>query len=274
MGLMSDELYQAIRQGKPVYPVLEMDIGGVTKRYASARNPIRAPTLGMYDGKILSWSATTRGGSPSGNSLQSLNATVEIEDSSGDIDAIATGEFARSIAGSAVRGKRVSPAVDASAYFTFYVGVIKDYRRGRNKVYSFDISTRDEALKGRIKTPPLSKWDFPNAEDKDRDIPTPLVFGEHDSSTVGGPVGGMVPCIRIGNVDSVLTYLVMHGLGDGVTEGFVNGVSDGSIANNTLLINGRHYHTIDSFGSPPAVGDTVTVDIDGITDIDARQISL
>jgi 8-oxo-dGTP pyrophosphatase MutT (NUDIX family) len=156
--------------------------------------------------------------------------------------------------------------VSTASYFTFYTGVIKDYRKSGPLQYAFDLTTLDEPLNGRIKTPTLSKWDFPNAEDKDRDIPIPLVLGEHDSTTVGGPVGGMIPCIRIGTTGGEITYLVSHGRVESITDVFVDGVSDGSAAANFVLVNGRRYQTINSFTSPPAVGAVVTTDCKGITD--------
>ena len=264
MGLMSPELFNAIQRGDPVYPILELDIGNTTLRYGAA--PVDVDTLGMYEEKLLSWSAATSGASLTGLSLQGLNAAVEIDDQQRELDRIVTGESGRSIAGGSARAKLVSPVVAAASYFTFYAGVIKDYRKSGPKRYAVNLTTLDEPLNGRIKTPTLSKWDFPNAEDKDRDIPVPLVFGEHDAALVGGPVGGMIPCVRIGDAAGDLSYLVGHGRCDEVPAIYVDGVADGGAARDKHVINGRQYEIVGSFTSPPAVGAVVTVDCDGITD--------
>lgn len=264
MGLMTIELFDAIQEGKPVYAILELDIGGTTKRYGSAA--VDVDSLGMYEERVLSWSPITRGASLTGTSLQALNATVEVEDEARDLDKVVTGEFSRTVAGSAARGKLVSPAVAVESYFTFYSGVIKDYRKSGPLRYSFELTTLDEPLNGRIKTPTLSKWDFPNAEDVDRDIPVPLVFGEHDSSTVGGPVGGMIPCIRLGTISSNLTYLITHGVGDGIVQAYKDGVAEGAEVSAVYSVNGRSYHTVHGFGVDPTTSEKVTVDFQGITD--------
>lgn len=264
MGLMTAELFNAIQNGAPVYPILELDIGGTTKRYGAAA--VDVDSLGMYEERVLSWSPITRGASLTGASLQALNAVVEIEDMGRDLDQVVTGEFSRTVAGSAARGKLVSPAVSTASYFTFYSGVVKDYRKSGPLRYSFDLTTLDEPLNGRIKTPTLSKWDFPLAEDADRDIPVPLIFGEHDSTTVGGPTGGLIPCIRIGTIGGSLTYLIQHGMGRSLDQVFVG--DDARTGNGTFyFVNGRRYSVVDTIsGVAPTVSESVTVDVSGITD--------
>jgi hypothetical protein len=267
MGLMTQAMVDALVAGKTRVCIMEWTFAGTTYRYSKDGvaideypYPPRVASFGGLGGTLLALLA--------GRHLVDDTRHVTLQEKNGDITQLIAGENAEQVIGSSVVLKLIAEDVDSSDWYTFYTGDVFDY--GRDGPGRWTLSLQPpyaDQLKGRIKTPLIAPYDFPNADDTAKNKPVPLLWGEHDSTSTGRT--GLLPTLSVDTTKS--HYLVALGQLKTTAATFnvwENGVLQTEGVGNDYVLGavqsgGRYYRVINING---AATEPVTCDMEGMTD--------
>jgi hypothetical protein len=243
---------------------MEWTFAGTTYRYSKDGvatddypYPKRVASFGGPRGTLLALLA--------GRHLVDDSRNVTLQEKGGDITQLIAGENAEQVVGSSVLLKLIAEGVDSSDWYTFYTGEVYDY--GRDGPGRWTLSLQPpyaDQLRGRIKTPMIAPFDFPNADDTAENKAVPLLWGEHDSTGTGR--AGLLPTLSVDTTG--YKYLVSLGRIQSASgyDVWANGALQTVTTHYTIgNINsgGRVYRVIDFIASPT---EPITCDMEGMTD--------
>ncbi len=266
MGLMTQAMIDALKAGKKRACIMEWTFAGTTYRYsrdgvATDEYPYipRVASFGGPGGTLLALLA--------GRKLADDTRHVTLQEKDGDITRLIAGENSEEVIGSAVVLKLIAEGVSSADWHTWYTGEVFDY--GRDGPGRWTLSLQPpyaDQLKGRIKTPMVAPYDFPDADDTAENKAVPLLFGEHDSTGTGR--AGLLPTLSVDTVG----YRYLVSLGRLQSAGGTFDVwKDGSLQTvsthytiTQLNAGGRSYRVIDFIAGPP--DEPITCDMEGMTD--------
>jgi len=265
MGLMSQALIDALIAGKTRACIMEWTMAGTTRRYS--KDGIAAPSY-PYPQSVLSF------GGESGNVLSLLSGRnladdtrhVTLFEQNGDITKIIFGEDAEKVVGSSVVLKLMAEDVDEENWFTWYTGEVADYGRDGPGRWTLTLQPPyADQLSSRIKTPILTPYDFPDADDAVKNKSCPLIWGIHDSLNTGRD--GLLTALSVDTVNDY--FLPSHGRTQAAGSTY-NVWDDGTLKTVTThytienITRGGRVYTVIAFLSTPT--GPVTFDIEGMTD--------
>ena len=267
MGLLTSTMRDAIKDGRAFF-VFEMDIDGTTYRYG--RHHTKSASLGFYESRVEHFGDIPREVQLRPGGLTESSVTVTLSDKDGAIASIVEGPAARMIYRSDARLKLVAEDVSADNFWTAYPGVIKKYPMSESYKWKFTVALDIRELRGLLKLPVISDYDFPNAGENAKGKYANAVYGTHEDS---GVTTGCVTCPLVDTVND--KYLPSFGWIDDVTKIYSDGSSlvaspvfSATGANDWTYetINGRRYTLLTLSGEGLSGTEVITANCNGLTD--------
>jgi hypothetical protein len=196
-----------------------------------------------------------------GDRIQNIQSSVIIEDKDKELDKLVNGQYARQLRGADARIRIVAPNLDPTAFHLRFAGQLVDYGKIECGVYKFQLGTKAPELDAFLSVPIITKASWPNADGDALGKRTPLVYGIHDSASLGSR--GMLPTYYVDTTN--YWYLVSHQFIKSIDNVYVDNVVQASgWSRIERFIEGQRY-TLVNFTTDQ--GDAViTVDATGSTD--------
>lgn len=258
MGVLHPDMKTAMKEGK-AFAVFEFDDpGGTTHRYAGSW--VASDSLGQYKGMIPQggFGPSPRSVPLRGDRLEPISGHVTIIDNDGAINALVTSQYARQLRGMSARIKIVASGLPAEAFYTRFSGQVVNYNKVGHGKYKFDLGPKLKELEGYIKVPIITTAIWENAHEDSKGNPTPVVYGVHNSASLGSR--GMLPTQYVDTVN--YRYLVSHQYIEEITNVYVDHIVQGSGWTTLRTTRDGHRYTLVEFTSDQ--GDAViTVDAKG-----------
>lgn len=261
MPVVNPDLKTVLAAGD-AFGVFEFDDpGGTTHKYAGGW--ISSAELGNYKGFIPKggWGSSPRIIPLRGDRIQNISTNVTIDDKDKALDKLVNGQYARQIRGADARIRIVSPNIDPTAYHLRFSGQLVDYGKIGKGKYRFQLGTKAPELDAFLSVPIITKASWPDADGEALGNRTPLVYGIHDSASLGSR--GMLPTYYVDTTN--FRYLVSHQYIKSIDNVYVDNVVQASgWSEINLFIEGQRY-TLVEFTTDQ--GDAViTVDATGATE--------
>jgi hypothetical protein len=249
------------KRSPAVYPVLEMDLPGGTKRYAEQELSFRS--AGQYQGKILSWSDITKSIAVTTNDLTRKEVSVTIDDADQEFAKLVSGGSGHQVENSVSRVKLV---MDVGVTHTRFAGRLFSYRQGEPRRWELTFYPDDVPLENKFPILYLTENDWPAIHDSAAGEVAPIVYGKH--SSVGHSDAGMVPTFYVDTRNRY--YFVSTGRIKAIDQVYRAGVPlDPGVGVLTyLLIRGKHVSVIEftsDQGDPKEF--PITCDVQGIENV-------
>lgn len=234
------------------------DPGSTTHKYAG--NWVSSSALGKYKGYIQAggFGPSPRSIPLRGDRLEPISSHVTIIDRDGVINDLVTGQYARQIRGLDARYRIVAPGIGTDAYYLRFAGQIVEYEKSGHNKYRFELGPKLEELEGLLKVPVVTKALWPDADGNAIGKPAPLVYGVHNSASLGSR--GMLPTLYVDTTN--FYYLVAHQYIEDITNVYVDNVVQASGWTKLYLEREGQRYTLIDFSSDQGNA-TITVDAEG-----------
>lgn len=243
MGLLSAAMLAELQKGRPeVFPLFSFTVGATTYRYADVGGMVAS--TGLYESKVLSWGAITRGVTLRQNAVEFASLQLTIDDTDQAFTRLVEGSARHSVRGAACTLTLASPNVSSVDWFTGYTGRIDSYAQQGALSWLITASPNDLPLQREsVPKKKIDTSDWPNAALAARGLDVPILYGTISSANVGN--NGAVACPYVDQ--SGFRYLVCAGRAKAVTGVYKDGalVASSGYSITYPLVNGRRYTLID-----------------------------
>ncbi|MHA2337485.1 MAG: hypothetical protein ACXACX_09285 [Candidatus Hodarchaeales archaeon] len=262
MGLMSYAMIEALKAGKNSAYILEWTLADIVYRFSKDGShtddypyPKRVITYGGPVGALVQLLA--------GRGITDYTRNIILDDGDGDITRIVLGENAEQIVGSSMTIKRLAEDVNEDSWYTSYTGNVFDYGKDGSKWVFICQPPQADRLNGRIRTPLIALYDFPDAEADSINEESPIIIGKNNSTGLGQR--GMLPTHYVDTTNYL--FLASHGTlpsGDyAVWDDETLQTETTDYTWETVLRSGRRYQIINMVAEPSG---EIKFDAKGITD--------
>lgn len=256
MGLLASAMLTEISKESPeIYCVLEVSFPDVTRRYAETG--VASVSQGLYKGRVLRWDTLPLGVEPRTCGLETVDFSVDIEDTDRDFSNLVIGLSGHLVRGSAFTLKLASPNVAQASWFTLFAGVLYDFEQPSANVWTLRFRPNDIALERPYpKVGAIGLTDWPNSSRDARGRIPSLTYGKVTSNGNKGAID--CPLVDIAGC----RYMVCVGYAKAVDAVFKDGapVTSGYSITHPV-VNGRTY-TLIVFTSSQGES-VITADIQG-----------
>jgi hypothetical protein len=238
------------------------DLPGLTLRESAA--PFTSLTGGHHGGNVKSWPVLRYAASRIGGRLSTVSGRILIHDTDRTLLSIKDGANADEIRESDVSIYLMTTESESSDWTTLFVGKLAKLSFPEPFVAALDVRVDDQKIQ-RIRSDAwkLTRQSWPNCKAEVLDEFAPILYGEHDASSLQtGP--GMVPTLYVDNI--LYRYLVCAGKAKTITRAYVNGtqVSGSTWTTEYLTRNGRIYTVIKFSSTDAATADGADVTVDAL----------
>lgn len=260
-GILHADLKAALIRGD-AFAVFEFDDpDGNTFKYAGQW--IDSTSLGQYKGFIPKGGFTnsSRVIPLRGDRMQDSTMSVTVLDMDGELNTLVSGEFSRRTRGMVARIRIVAPDIPAEAFYLRFSGQITHIKKTGIREYKFSLGPEAPELETFLRVPIVTVATWPNADTTAIENRAPLVYGIHDSSSLGSR--GMLPTLYVDTVN--FRYLAAHQHLKDITNVFVDEVVQASGWSVENVVVEGHYYTLIVFDSDQE-GSTITFDAEGAAD--------
>ncbi len=239
-------------QGKPLVPLLEIDLEGTTGRYCNVqlggvmvrRDPNGSSEDIFFEPGVLSFGSINREIDPSGRDFRVTEFQVDLDNSTGVWSQI---KSVHGLTGRTVRMKVGDPSDDFDGFGLLYTGTIAPGSTISDTVCRFTVT---DVFTSKLDTPvliPVTEFSFPFLpESTPSGGVVPVAIGNHlagDGRRLGQLPGFLIdPAFTNPVLGSSFRYAALQGEIEGIEEVYVKG---------TLMTEGVDYEIVTEHGELP-----------------------